>query len=223
MDYSLLNSEILNDPMNIGYYISGSRQSDSIILSIINDPTKSNTTTSQPLVPVSSILTLAASNQLISKLKAGTLVTQPIGDICSAALIMLNGAIQSFDVSDSVHKTMLSVLNGAGVLTNDDVNAILNLGLIKISRARFLLGQDVSQEDLWRVRPTPIYLERPCTYINSLKFEITNDPDNLGYSTKTSQQIVDIINSLVVVRVTQRIPGAPNIVSLSDVITAMNS
>lgn len=146
MDYTALASEISTDPESLGYAAFVTAGNDQDIANLLNQRPETFSppvtwTSSQPYVPLSSVLLWAGTGPYQSLVAGSTNDDASIAAACGAALATFRlPSIESFLVTGTDQQSLLNALVTATVLTQDQVDALVNLQNVPASRAEVLFG-----------------------------------------------------------------------------------
>src|SRR5947209_2288822 len=134
-DYSVLKSEVMNDPTHAGY----TTMTDAQVAASLNAPVPV-----QGPVPMTSVLIWAAQNNVMGRMQAhANSTTDPLQSAALAVLAALQGGYGTLDVTNSAVLSMLQAFQNAGDFTATAQAALLALGQTTTTRALSLAGWGV--------------------------------------------------------------------------------
>jgi hypothetical protein len=149
MDYDALESELRNDPLQLGYEPFVTSGADQDLARILNqDPSTFSTpktwTSINPLIPMSSVLIWAASGPLDSLHNGTTSSNSSVRSACLAAIQLLSlPSITTFDPTAASTSALLSGFVEATVLTQTQVDELNSLTIVPATRGEVLFGNGV--------------------------------------------------------------------------------
>lgn len=156
MNYFDLRAELMEDPEGIGYAASVASGADGDTATLINAP-RASVLGSASLAKIQSLIQLQpavgeAIKSVWVKAKeiAGT-PEHPLKDACAEAVELFVSA--RYDALQLQHPRVQALLDAyvaGGLMTQDQANEVIALGLRTISRAEQLWGAPVGVEDIAR-------------------------------------------------------------------------
>lgn len=137
-DYTVLRAEVLVDPLSRGY----KSLTDDAVATDLNTLYR---TYQQPTLSLTKLAIWAAKTGVRARIEAhATNGSSPVQAICLSLRDLLTGLSgPALDLGNSDNQSMLVGLVAAGVLTEEDRDALLALTVISISRAIELVGWGV--------------------------------------------------------------------------------
>ena len=140
-----LKLELTENPMELGYV-----ENNDVTLAVINNPIPS--ITKPRSIPRADLLKWAAKNGVLLALKNASNTESPVQGVAFAALLMLQGSVDMFDMTDADNVAMVDALTAASVITIDQKASLLELATMPASRAEQIFGRLVTLVEIEQAR-----------------------------------------------------------------------
>jgi hypothetical protein len=166
MDYTILKTELINDPLALGYAGKSCEEIVTLLNTPISQHSKRKPNGKTPLYKVLGYLGATGVLAILDRLSKDTSSSTPqaIG-AQSAALAAINifylSGIENLDLDDPQSQALYNALVSLGLVTQQTIDGLLALADYNISRAEYLLGQDVSLNDVQSQWPIKVVLHYP--------------------------------------------------------------
>jgi len=146
MDYTALRTEILTDPVGLGYAPFVEAGSHNMVAALLSGPRYPAT----GKVDVATALIWIAKHGLMARLRAAAQGDNPqVASIAEVALLLVqNPNIPAIDLALPDVQEMFGVLVAAGVITADERDELFAASIVMQTRAEMLFGRNVSADDV---------------------------------------------------------------------------
>lgn len=155
MNYTILKSELENDPEGIGYTTPYERGNDVETARLLNLPRYEVYT----LIPISDVQayvmteTRADGKSVWMDINHKALTAEePVKSLCSEIVSFFGARFQNVDFRIARVRGMVTSLYTAGIITEAQRDTLFDMGTTEISRAEQIFGTNVSTDDIVKAR-----------------------------------------------------------------------